>query len=39
MEFDDVNENDVADTAIDNPAIENAVTQILNAVGEDPQRE
>ena len=39
MDFDDVNENDVADTAIDNPAIENAVTQILNAVGEDPQRE
>ncbi len=39
MEFDDVNENDVADTAIDNPAIEDAVTQILNAVGEDPQRE
>lgn len=39
MEFDDVNESDVEESAIDNAAIETAVTQILNAVGEDPQRE
>jgi GTP cyclohydrolase IA len=39
MEFDDVNEKDIADGNIDNAAIEDAVTKILNAVGEDPQRE
>ena len=39
MEFDDVNEKDVTDDNIDNAAIEDAVTKILNAVGEDPQRE
>ncbi len=39
MEFDDVNENDVNDGRMDNASIENAVTQILTAVGEDPQRE
>jgi GTP cyclohydrolase I len=39
MEFDDVNEKDATDGNIDNSAIEDAVTKILNAVGEDPQRE
>ena len=39
MEFDDVDEKDVNDSNIDNAAIEEAVTKILNAVGEDPQRE
>jgi GTP cyclohydrolase IA len=39
MEFDDVNENDVFDENIDSVAIEDAVTKILSAVGEDPQRE
>jgi len=39
MEFDDVNENDVIEGNVDNTAIEDAVTRILNAVGEDPQRE
>ena len=39
MEFDDVNEKDVSDGNIDNAAIEDAITKILNAVGEDPQRE
>ena len=39
MEFDDVNESDDADASIDNAEIEDAVTKILNAVGEDPQRE
>jgi GTP cyclohydrolase IA len=39
MEFDDVNEKDVTDDNVDNAAIEDAVTKILNAVGEDPQRE
>jgi len=39
MEFDDVNEKDVTDGNIDNAAIEDAISKILNAVGEDPQRE
>jgi GTP cyclohydrolase IA len=39
MEFDDVNEKDVIDDDIDSTAIEDAVNKILNAVGEDPQRE
>jgi len=39
MEFDDVDEKDVNDANVDNAAIENAITSILNAVGEDPQRE
>jgi len=39
MEFDDMNEKDGNDGDIDNAAIEAAVTKILNAVGEDPQRE
>ena len=39
MEFDDMNEKDAENDNMDNPAIESAVTQILNAVGEDPERE
>lgn len=39
MEFDDVNEKDEIDDNIDSTEIEDAVTKILNAVGEDPQRE
>jgi GTP cyclohydrolase I len=39
MEFDDVNDKDIADDNMDNVVIENAVAQILNAVGEDSQRE
>jgi GTP cyclohydrolase I len=39
MEFDDVNEKDIPDGNIDDAVIGNAVTEILNAVGEDPQRE
>jgi GTP cyclohydrolase I len=39
MEFDDVNEDNATDGNFDNTAIEDAVTRILNAVGEDPQRE
>ena len=39
MEFDDVNEKEMTNGNIDNAAIEEAVTKILNAVGEDPQRE
>jgi GTP cyclohydrolase I len=39
MEFDDVNEKDEIDDNIDNAEIEDAITKILNAVGEDPQRE
>ena len=39
MEFDDVNENDVTENLMDDAAVEKAVTQILIAVGEDPQRE
>jgi GTP cyclohydrolase IA len=39
MEFDDVDEKDVSDANIDNAAIEAAITNILNAVGEDPERE
>jgi GTP cyclohydrolase I len=39
MEFDDVNEKDEIDDNIDGTEIEDAVTKILNAVGEDPQRE
>jgi GTP cyclohydrolase I len=39
MEFDDVDEKDVNDGNIDNVVIENAITNILNAVGEDAQRE
>ena len=39
MEFDDVNESDDTDASIDNAEIVDAVTKILNAVGEDPQRE
>ncbi len=39
MEFDDLNEGDAVEGSIDNAAVEDAVTQILKAVGEDPQRE
>jgi GTP cyclohydrolase IA len=39
MEFDEENEKDGIDDKINNAAIEEAVTEILNAVGEDPQRE
>jgi GTP cyclohydrolase I len=39
MEFDDVNENNVTENLMDDAAVEKAVTQILTAVGEDPQRE
>jgi GTP cyclohydrolase I len=39
MEFDDENERDVNHDSIDNAAIEEAVARILNAIGEDPQRE
>ncbi len=39
MEFDDVNEKDEINDNIDGTAIEDAVTKILSAVGEDPQRE
>jgi GTP cyclohydrolase I len=39
MEFDDVNEKDVKDGNIDDAAIEIAIANILNAVGEDPRRE
>jgi GTP cyclohydrolase I len=39
MEFDDVDEKDLSEGNIDNSAIENAITEVLNAVGEDPQRE
>ena len=39
MEFDDMNEGDAVGGNIDNAAVEEAVTQILKAIGEDPQRE
>ena len=39
MEFDDVSDNDIGENLMDDAAVENAVTQILTAVGEDPQRE
>jgi GTP cyclohydrolase I len=39
MEFDDESEKDVKNDGIDNVAIEESITRILNAVGEDPQRE
>lgn len=39
MEFDDVSDNDIGENLMDDTAVENAVTQILTAVGEDPQRE
>jgi len=39
MEFDDVSDRDVNNGGMDNASIEEAVSQILNAVGEDPQRE
>jgi GTP cyclohydrolase I len=39
MEFDDENGKDERKDTIDDPAIEEAVTRILGAVGEDPQRE
>jgi len=39
MEFDDMNEGETVGGNIDNAAVEDAVTQILKAVGEDPQRE
>jgi GTP cyclohydrolase I len=39
MEFDDENEKDVKNENIDDVAIEEAVTRVLTAVGEDPQRE
>ena len=39
MEFDDVSDRDVNDGGMDNSSIEEAVSQILNAVGEDPKRE
>jgi GTP cyclohydrolase I len=39
MEFDDENGKDERKEPIDDPAIEEAVTRILGAVGEDPKRE
>ena len=39
MELDDVSDRDVNDGGMDNSSIEEAVSQILNAVGEDPKRE
>ena len=39
MEFDDAIENNEESTSFDDPAIENAVAEILKAVGEDPTRE
>lgn len=39
MEFDDVSDNDIGENLMDDTAVEDAVTQILTAVGEDPQRE
>jgi len=39
MEFDDEIERDVNNNGIDNTVIEEAVARILNAIGEDPQRE
>ena len=39
MEFDDVSDNDIGENLMDDTAVVNAVTQILTAVGEDPQRE
>jgi GTP cyclohydrolase IA len=39
MEFDDANEMDITDDAIDDTTIEDAITKILHAVGENPQRE
>ena len=39
MEFDEVSDNDIGENLMDDTAVENAVTQILTAVGEDPQRE
>jgi GTP cyclohydrolase I len=39
MEFDDVDEKELNDNNIDNAVIENAVAEILKAVGEDVQRE
>ena len=39
MEFDDVVEEESNSSFIDDPTIEEAVGQILKAVGEDPQRE
>jgi GTP cyclohydrolase I len=39
MEFDDVSDNDIGESLVDDTAVENAVTKILTAVGEDPQRE
>jgi len=39
MEFDDANEIDITDGTIDDTTIEDAITTILHAVGEDPQRE
>ena len=39
MEFDDVSDNDIWENLMDDTGVENAVTQILTAVGEDPHRE
>ncbi len=39
MEFDDVSDKDVTNGSMDDASIESAIAQILNAVGEDPQRE
>jgi GTP cyclohydrolase I len=39
MEFDDISENEIAENLMDDAAVESAIAQILNAVGEDPQRE
>ena len=39
MEFDDVSDNDIGENLMDDTAVENAVTKILTAVGEDPNRE
>ncbi|CAG0956052.1 GTP cyclohydrolase IA [Anaerolineales bacterium] len=39
MEIDDMNEGEAVGGNIDNAAVEDAVTEILKAVGEDPQRE
>jgi GTP cyclohydrolase I len=39
MEFDEISENELAENLMDDQAVETAVTRILTAVGEDPQRE
>jgi GTP cyclohydrolase I len=39
MEFDDVMEEEINSSGMDDPAVEDAVGKILRAVGEDPDRE